>query len=103
MLIGLVRPNKKLSWWWWQESHWSYHGDGGRARGVIRSEGKESLETESLDGKESLETESYDEKEKQEEDSDDQSSPRGVLEIPISGSDSDNSSCGTSATCIGEI
>ncbi|KAL7223490.1 hypothetical protein ACSBR1_025022 [Camellia fascicularis] len=59
---------------------------------------KGSPETESLDGKESLETESYDEKEKQEEDSDDQSSPRGVLEIPISGSDSDNSSCGTSAT-----
>ncbi|THG19340.1 hypothetical protein TEA_028593 [Camellia sinensis var. sinensis] len=61
-------------------------------------DGKGSPETESLDGKESLETESYDEKEKQEEDSDDQSSPRGVLEIPISGSDSDNSSCGTSAT-----
>ncbi|KAL7192605.1 hypothetical protein ACSBR2_024429 [Camellia fascicularis] len=59
---------------------------------------KGSPETESLNGKESLETESYDEKEKQEEDSDDQSSPRGVLEIPISGSDSDNSSCGTSAT-----
>lgn len=59
---------------------------------------KGSPETESLDGKESLETESYDEMEKQEEDSDDQSSPRGVLEIPISGSDSDNSSCGTSAT-----
>ncbi|KAI8540887.1 hypothetical protein RHMOL_Rhmol08G0020100 [Rhododendron molle] len=43
------------------------------------------------ESKENPETETPKEMEKQ-EDSDDQSSPRGVLEIPVSGSDSDNSS-----------
>ncbi|KAH7851096.1 hypothetical protein Vadar_007251 [Vaccinium darrowii] len=54
-------------------------------------ETQENPETESLT-QENPETESLKEMEKNDDCSDDQSSPRGVLEIPVSGSDSDNSS-----------
>ncbi|KAL2521743.1 Receptor-like cytosolic serine/threonine-protein kinase RBK1 [Forsythia ovata] len=63
------------------------------AQKIEEMEEEKILETESLENEENEEEEQQNpENEKKEEEIEEQSSPRGVLEIPISGSDSDHSS-----------